>query len=97
MMIPTPKGMLFAMYFARDTEVAGAIKGKSVTMMIQHAHEQLGHPNEDATRKTAKILSWHLSKGTLKPCEACAAAKAKHKSIPKTRSMAPTNTTKEES
>jgi hypothetical protein len=38
--IPIPKGVLFAMYFARDTEVAGAIRDnitKNVT--IQQAHE----------------------------------------------------------
>jgi hypothetical protein len=47
--------------------------------------------------ETAKALNWILTKGTLKPCDACAAAKAKQKNVPKTSSMAPSNTKKDES
>jgi hypothetical protein len=35
MMIPMPKGMLFAMYFGRDTEVGGVIEDKTITIMIE--------------------------------------------------------------
>jgi hypothetical protein len=38
-MIPMPKGMLFVMYFARETKVAAFIKDKTFTMTIQQAHE----------------------------------------------------------
>jgi hypothetical protein len=47
--------------------------------MIEQAHVCLGHMSEDVTRKTAKALNLILTKGTLKPCDACAAAKAKQK------------------
>lgn len=98
MMIPTPKGMWFAMYFAHDTEVTGSIAENHITTNIQQAHKRLGHANEDATRKTVILFSWKPLRGsTLKPCKVCAAAKAKQKNVPKTSSMAPSNTTKEES
>jgi hypothetical protein len=61
-------------------------------MTIEQAHVRLGHSSEDVTRKTAKALNWILTKGTLKPCDACAAAKAKQKNVPKMSSMAPSNT-----
>jgi hypothetical protein len=50
--------MLFAIYFAQETNIAGVIEDKTITMTIQQAHECPGHPNEDATRKTAKLLNW---------------------------------------
>ena len=56
---------------------------KKVVLNIQQAHERLGHSNEDATRKTAQALGWTITKGSLKPCEACAVAKAKQKNLPK--------------
>jgi hypothetical protein len=92
LMIPTPKGMMFAMYFARETEIAGATIDNDHTMTIEQARVRLGHSSEGATRKTAKALNWTLTKGTLKPCDACAAGKVKQKDVPKTSSMAPSNT-----
>jgi hypothetical protein len=89
LVIPTPKGMMFAMYFARDVEIAGAIIDKTQKITIEQAHVRLGHSSEDATRKTCKALNWILAKGTLKPCDACAAAKARQKNVPKTSSMMP--------
>jgi hypothetical protein len=47
LMIPTPEGMIFAIYFAGDTEIAGVFQDKAIMMTIQQAHECLGHPNED--------------------------------------------------
>jgi hypothetical protein len=97
--IPTPTGMIYAMYFSRDTEIAGTTQDKTnklMAMTIQQAHERLGHGNEDAAQKTAAVLNWHLTCGTLSPCEACAAAKAKQKNVPKTSTnMAPSNTSKD--
>jgi hypothetical protein len=52
---------------------------------------------EDATRKTAKALNLILTKGILKPCDACVAAKAKQKNVYKTSSMTPSNMKKDES
>jgi hypothetical protein len=96
-MIPTPKGMIFATYFAPESEIAGATIDKDPTTTIEQAHVSLGHSSEDAARKTTKALNWILTKGTLKPCNAYAAAKAKQKNVPKTSSMAPSNTKKDES
>jgi hypothetical protein len=82
--INTPKGVVYAMYFRRDSELAGAATDKTVKLTIQQAHDRLGHFGEDATRQTAKQLGWELTKGSLKPCESCAAAgKAKQRNIPK--------------
>jgi hypothetical protein len=50
---------------------------------IQLAHDRLGHPHEDMTRKVAKELGWSLSRGSLKPCDGCLAGKAKQKNVPK--------------
>jgi hypothetical protein len=38
-------------------EIAGDFEDKTITMTIQQAHGHLGHPNEDATRKSAKFLN----------------------------------------
>ncbi len=98
--IPTPTGMIYAMYFSRDTEIAGTIQDKTIkpmTMTIQQAHERLGHGSEVATRRTAAVLNWHLTRGTLSPCEACAAAKAKQKNVPKTSTIEPSNPSKDAS
>jgi hypothetical protein len=96
LMIPTPKGMMFALYFAHNTEIAGATNiDKAPSVTIQQAHERLGHPREDTTREMANALNWNITRGTMKPCEACAAAKAKHKNVPKTSSMMPANMKKE--
>jgi hypothetical protein len=44
-MIPTPKGIMFAMYLARDAEIAGATIDKAPakvpTMTIEQAHVRL--------------------------------------------------------
>jgi hypothetical protein len=83
LMIPTPKGMLFAIYFSREQEIAGAGADTTAKMSVQMAHERLGHCGEDLTRKTAKLMGWELTPGELKPCQACAAGKAKQKNVPK--------------
>jgi hypothetical protein len=82
--IPTPKGMLFAMYIKREIgkEMAQAMVDEK-SIPIQLAHDRLGHPHEDMTRKKAKELGWTLSRGSLKPCDGCLAGKAKQKNVPK--------------
>jgi hypothetical protein len=68
------------MYFKRKHVVANA----SVKMTIQQAHEKLGHFGEDAARATSSVLGWRITRGRLVPCDACAAAKAKQKNVPRT-------------
>jgi hypothetical protein len=90
--IPTTKGLLFTMYFRRNVKVAGAMTDaeKPVTMSITELHGKLSHDgNEDAMRKTAEALGVKLTRGTLKPCEACTAGKAKQKNAPKTSDHEP--------
>ena len=107
--IPTRKGMLFAMYIDRHGDVAaagadaGVLNDKQpklteltnndddwkLQLTVQKAHEFLGHPDEAKTRLAAKLLNWNLVRGGLKPCEACAAAKAKQKNVVKESTHVP--------
>jgi hypothetical protein len=83
--IRTPKGMLFAKYIKREIgkEMAQAMVDEK-SIPIELAHDRLGHPHEDMTRKMAKeLLGWTLSCGSLKPCDGCTAGKAKQKNVPK--------------
>jgi hypothetical protein len=82
--IPTPNGMLFAMYIKREIEkeMAQAMVDEKI-IPIQLAHDPLGHPHKDMTRKMAKELGWTLSRESLKPCNGCTAGKAKQKNVPK--------------
>ena len=82
-MLKTEEGVLFAMYFKRDTEIAGATIDTKTKMSVMTAHEKLGHCSEELTRKTAKALSWELTKGSFGVCEACTIGKAKQKNVPK--------------
>jgi hypothetical protein len=41
----------------------------------------LGHLSEDSVRQTEKVLEWTISVGCLKPCDSCAAGKAKQKNV----------------
>lgn len=84
--VETEKGLLFCMYFKREGEVAGAmtdLSGKSKKMSVKEAHRKFGHSDEPSTRSTAAELNYELTRGTMKPCEACTVAKAKQKNIPK--------------
>ena len=66
-----------------DSSTVGGAAKKSVKMTVQKAHQMLGHSNEAATRKTAKLLGWTLSPGELKVCESCAKDKGKQKNVNK--------------
>jgi len=81
--IPSPKGMLYAMHLKCDTNIAGISADVKVKMTVQQAHSLLGHCNEEAMHKSTKALGWDLKPGDLQPCAACAAAKAKQKNVPK--------------
>ena len=74
--------MLFALYLRRENEIAGASKDQSPVISMQQAHERLSHPGEEMTRKIAKALGWTLTRGNLKPCEACSAGKANQMNVP---------------
>jgi hypothetical protein len=107
--IPTPKGVLYAMYHQRDTEMAAptvtapnqdvpmvmAIAATPKRMSVKKAHDMLGHINGKAVRMTALTLGWELTKGTLGVCEPCTEAKAKQKNLPRHPDTPPS--TKDES
>ena len=50
-------------------------------MPTTEAHCQLGHHNEDATRKMAAQVGITITRGAMNTCQACAEAKAKQKNI----------------
>ena len=52
-------------------------------MTANEALDKFGHADEDETRQTAEALGVKITRGKMKPCPACAAAKAKQKSVPK--------------
>lgn len=65
-----------------DVAAAGMQKSKSKSAMsILEAHMKFGHIGEADTRKTAQACGYELKRGNLKPCESCAIAKAKQKSV----------------
>jgi hypothetical protein len=80
--IPTPRGVIYAMYLQCGHEVVGAASHKMRTT-IKQAHDKFGHCNEDAMRKIAKQLGWELIPGSLGACKLCAAGKVKQKKVPK--------------
>jgi hypothetical protein len=86
--IPTPKGMLFAMYVKpvqREAEMgnAGSDGSAGVKLSNTQAHERLGHMSSAHTKATAKQLGWTIT-GVVNTCKSCAFAKAKQKNVPKT-------------
>jgi hypothetical protein len=107
--IPTPKGVMYAMYHQRNTEIAapmtttpnaaaatvGAIIPMPKRMSVKKAHDMLGHVNVRAVRKTATAFGWELTCGTLGVCEPCTKAKAKKKNLPRHPNAPPS--TKDES
>ena len=82
--IPTVRGAIFACRFIRDADTGAVSTDAGTTMNIEKAHRLLGHGDEESTRQTAKHLNWVITRGTLKPCLACAMAKSKQKNISKT-------------
>jgi hypothetical protein len=81
---PHQQGLLFAMYFKREPEVAAATTDNKPTRMgIMEARNKLGRSNEDSTCRMAAELGIQITQGKMKPCDVCAAAKAKQKNVPK--------------
>ena len=77
--IPTPKGAVYAMYFkclSVQDELANGTTDGGLKLTIGQAHARLGHIGEDAVRKIAGHIGWHLTCGPLMACEACAIGKA---------------------
>ena len=66
--IPTPKGALYCMYYKRATEMAMTAMDKGMKLNIMKAHDLLGHCSEEMTRSAAKSMGWVLT-GSWKPCE----------------------------
>ena len=84
--IQTPKGAVYAMYFKRSCvfqeELAnGATDGGGLKVTIEQAHARLGHIGEDAVRKIAGHIGWHITRGKLTACEACAVGKARQRNL----------------
>jgi hypothetical protein len=65
--VPTTKGLLFAMYFRRNSEIAGAMTDIQ-RMSIKEAHDKLGHADENTIRKAAKALEIEILRGAMKVC-----------------------------
>jgi hypothetical protein len=79
--IPTPKGALYCMYYKRVGEMVMSVTDSSSKMNIMKAHNLLGHCGEDMTRTAVKAMGWVLSRPWT-PCESCAiATKAKQKNV----------------
>jgi hypothetical protein len=90
--IPTPKGAVFAMYFKRTlatgTEIANpSVTAEGTTLSVKQVHVKYVHANEDHTRQMVQYHGVTLSCGTLCPCEACTIATAKQKNVPKQTQM----------
>ena len=81
--IPTPRGAVFACRFMRNSDVAASSTETGVRMNINKAHGLLGHGDENSTRLMAKELGWVITPGKLQPCEHCAKSKAKQKNVTK--------------
>ena len=48
---------------------------------INKLHAMLGYGNEERDRKIVKYFGFEVTRGRLKPCTACTAAKAKKECI----------------
>ena len=86
MKVKSPDGMLLCARLTRTANEVGGVASTAPnkptkTVSIQRAHEELGHMDEEATRKAAKQLGWTITRGTLGKCESCAKGKAKQKKV----------------
>ena len=62
---------------------------------INLAHCSFGYGDEHITREIARALGFEITNGTMKPCNACAAAKAKQKNLPTSRNHIPSKISNE--
>jgi hypothetical protein len=82
--VPTAKGMLFCLRIKRQSngEVgAVATNNRVVKVSATKLHALCGHGGEERDRAIAKHLNIQVTRGKLKPCSACATAKAKSKAL----------------
>ena len=88
--INTPRGSLFCAYFKRNSEKLEAdIDVTNQKISIQLTHDILGHMDEECIRLPEKSLAYKPTRGKLKPCEVCAAGKAKQKNVTKSSDHVP--------
>ena len=87
--------MPFAMYVKQtQDEVAnvattGGNSTKQLNMSVQKAHKKLVHINERVAKDIAKNLDWRVMDNKPLNCAACAAGKAKQKSLKKVSALDP--------
>ena len=67
---------------SQETTEEQALVAPQVTKDMNLYHRQLGHPNEQITRATAKAFGIKLT-GKFQKCEDCAVAKARQKNVKK--------------
>ena len=63
----------------RPTTETRITENEKSKISINMTHEKLRHLNKETTRKCDAHLGMELTRGSLSPCLACAAAKAKQK------------------
>ena len=80
--IPTPKGAIYCAYLCHQGSEVAATSQVQKKIGVNIAHDFFGHDNESSARENAEALGFEVTWGTLKPCKACAAAKAKQKNLP---------------
>lgn len=62
---------------------------------VNLAHELFDHGDENSTQETAAALGYEIARGAMKPCKACADAKAKQKNLPTHREHVPSKESNE--
>ena len=80
--ILTPRGSIYYAYLKRKGSEVAAVSKSQKKINVNLAHEVLGYGDENSTRETAEALGIDIARGTMKPCKACADAKAKQKNLP---------------
>ena len=96
--ITTRKGVVFAMCFCclqntlqhvyQEVAASQLPLPPPMKMNLMTAHERLGHVGMATTKKMASSLNWILTRNP-QPCEWCAVAKAKQKSVPQVSHTTP--------
>ena len=79
--IKSGKGFVFGIRINSDGNITSSMPMRT-TYHINKIHERLGHPGENITRATAKILGVNLH-GTMKHCDGCVLGKMRQKNLPK--------------
>jgi hypothetical protein len=64
-----------------NVEAAATMIDKMEGMNIPTANKLLGHMSEAATRAAAAAIGYHITRGTLGPCESCAIGNGRQANI----------------